>query len=760
MDSSQGLGFLHGQVDLLKVSIMARSSQPSESCKIRKMSDESYSLPDFARRGRSAKELRRSNQYDGSALSLLLADTECLFGRYESDDSWCIGRIDNATASTPLDRVGRYHTPTARALTMMRARTIASTAARNDVVEHTIGIDKEPEASNHFLCTKRRLITAPAARSAFSANPRELPKTASPSFLHHQRFLQHQTSMKQTLIDNTTHGGALQVGGGAHRPLAEIDGRITAAIASSVGLEEHAVVIKTSITEMMESVRWQYKRAVARACVEYELLHRRPPLGVLGCSLDEDLHQNSFCEGADSSAAAAHEASNNARLAARNAAASTAGLVCSPLMTERITHSSPQPSSLSPAPIDPNAHWIDSRFHRLTWRVHRQTGVSRSRLQLSYVQLEEELCVIERVQTDLQRLWLLGVRESQSLTPDSKIKLMCPDVSPAMPARQKLLSFLSSRDTEKSSTVMHPAYCEMLLTDVGSSDFCRRLPMTLGAFSAHIVSRTASALDVLRTRWLCQASGSLTDSTYFALQSEKRNHNDRRATHEQNFAVTGMKQKSENPDMSKALKSRRIELEGVPRDIDTSIAKMNMMGCTETLNDDNGMEIRASRLSRTCDAAVVLMSRQLRVLCESSLRAFAAFFNSFDATGSSRLSVFQLQLLLNKVTDDSSRDQKNIPRDIVRLDPSLAELNIQADVAIDCLIASMRGLPQPGATGRTSESPRPPKLHICGVAHDDELVSQTRACVHKALSHHFQGLLKLVARFDSFRSLLDGTVEA
>ena len=162
----------------------------------------------------------------------------------------------------------------------------------------------------------------------------------------------------------------------------------------------------------------------------------------------------------------------------------------------------------------------------------------------------------------------------------------------------------------------------------------------------------------------------------------------------------------------------------------------------------------------TSDAAVVLMSRQLRVLCESSLRAFAAFFNSFDATGSSRLSVFQLQLLLNKVTDDSSRDQKNIPRDIVRLDPSLAELNIQADVAIDCLIASMRGLPQPGATGRTSESPRPPKLHICGVAHDDELVSQTRACVHKALSHHFQGLLKLVARFDSFRSLLDGTVEA
>ena len=100
--------------------------------------------------------------------------------------------------------------------------------------------------------------------------------------------------------------------------------------------------------------------------------------------------------------------------------------------------------------------------------------------------------------------------------------------------------------------------------------------------------------------------------------------------------------------------------------------------------------------SLTCNAAAVLMSRQLRVLCEISLQTFAAFFRSFELQ-SSGISVFQLDLQLKKLIGVWVAGASKVPCDIVELVPSLEELRCQADAAITCLVTSAGELPHPGA---------------------------------------------------------------
>ena len=113
-----------------------------------------------------------------------------------------------------------------------------------------------------------------------------------------------------------------------------------------------------------------------------------------------------------------------------------------------------------------------------------------------------QLCVIEEVQVDLQRLWVIGMQPKQNLaenpkgqklsieknyTSNQEIKTNGSNVF-RLQACQRLVAYAKFRQHAESSITLHP-YCEVLLTDVGSSDFCRRLPMTLDAFSAHISAR-------------------------------------------------------------------------------------------------------------------------------------------------------------------------------------------------------------------------------------------------------------------------------
>ena len=676
---------------------------------------------------RSAKELRRSSLYDGTALSLQLADTQRCFGRYAADQSWCIAHMDDSTVLVPSDKVARYYTPTARALTTNWARAII---INNKSIRRVPAANCSNDLRNAW---ERRLITAPAARSPFAVMDSIITPERRCALDDQSRVGRKHADVAMQAV---MLGGNLQIDGTAYRALADLDARVISIITSRFD-ENISNESRYCVEEMVDSVRVNYKKAVARSIVEYELLGHNPH-GDSSLVFGRVVHRRR-----------PSSPSNDNRLTSTN-----------------FNHGDHwRPVSFRAFEISP---WTNMEFQLSTWQVQRQTGVSRRYLQFAYEKLEEQLCVIEKVQVDLQYLWLVGMRP---LTYNHKTrdgqdnKMQVSNTFLCEKASKRLAAYLRARQGSVPASPRH-SYCEVLLTDVGSSEFCTRLPLTLDAFSAHISARAASAVELLRTRWLSDASALLNKSAS-GLGNSKKSLDSRGVLEcsEGTYRAMTTGYPTTRPSdvaLDKAVKlcdrimMHRAKLEcGSARQVGSRSET-----CFADSADDYLIREGSNHTNFTCNAAAVLMSRQLRVLCERSLRAFAAFFRSFGLDTSSGISVFQLSLYLKQIQRENNAP-KDSPRDIVRLVPSLIDLQTQADAAISCLVTSAAGLPHPSLewTWQSSSQKWKRRPWACGLALDDDLVSETREDVRSALAQNFQGPLKIVGSFAPFRELLDGTVD-
>jgi len=626
MKSSEGLGSAVGQLNLLRESLATRRSVGSRT-KSSSLAGgkECCGIPD-----RSAKDLRRSHQYDASAHLVQGPDRDYLFRRYVSDPSWCMADMDiymdSVNSLKPLDRIATLYTPTACALTMIRARNVTSMSRSNDSSNST---------------QQRRHLTAPAAFDVAEQSAWVPCLTATV----HTHTSDRQTTPRtvacsefQSIIDRICIRGAYHRLTDLSRPNC------------LVSCLEPQVASKGNAKTLVNVVRLNFKKAIALSIAEYTS-QMRPTRGKCPCLV-----------------------------------ASTGGGTVNSSMGRGARRESESPFN---------------QGLKSTGQL-QLAKMSRCRLRFTYAHLEERLSVVENLQVDLQTLWLGGANYFTTNKPGSPS---------SMSASKKLLKFLASSQSNLSSQRTTP-HCDALLTDVGGLEFYKRLPMDLDTFCAYITSHSALVLDSLQDTWLTKASILLSEfETQFSEQ---------------------------NPG------------EKISRG---SLREFEILPPRDLLLVPGHHEFCSGNVNGARETASVLMSRQLRVMCERSLHVFANFFKSFDlGTSSNEVSVIRLNLSL-----DTGLRFKPSPLlssgtgDNVRLCPSLSELQNHADAAIECLVTSagVLQLPRIGAS-----------LATCCVSLNDELVVRTRTAVQEVLAKKFLGPLQVVARFGKFSSLTNGTIDA
>ena len=422
------------------------------------------------------------------------------------------------------------------------------------------------------------------------------------------------------------------------------------------------------------------------------------------------------------------------------------------------------------------------------WKVLRQTNVSMSAVQKSFVDIQTRLCTCEEVMLDLQALW-----EIQRLPSDWEGSALV-DVDANNPAPDP------------------PTYCELNFTDVGQYAFRAKLPFTIDSFYSHVERRANEVREALRECWVSAA----------AVHISKHVENLRAEVGDAALGVS-LDQPVPQPQDGEqftpsnvGVASASVPGGSVSQSLNqNSIGSIQSMDSAEeydkwydkTYNNDAGSNVEAtsetgrqlveerfireglnsglpllqdenneqssqannfSRVKGIFDASSALMSRQLRDSTERSLETFTNFFLRFGEEGDSGDSAFTLKLKLNedfhalRKTDPEYNPEA--PMDpVVVLEPSLEEVKEQACACIDQIMIAAQQFPRPDShytpTAPLNFVPNSDPLGPCTVEEDDIEVVHAKKQICDAIEHHFAAPSTLVEKFNSFYALISGEKE-
>lgn len=183
------------------------------------------------------------------------------------------------------------------------------------------------------------------------------------------------------------------------------------------------------------------------------------------------------------------------------------------------------------------------------------------------------------------------------------------------------------------------------------------------------------------------------------------------------------------------------------------------------LNKDIQQKNSAERMVST---GVVLLSKQLREMCETSLQSLAQLFEKLSQPLTSEYSVFVINMRLRKRrTGEVATDFNEAVE--VSLQPDLVEIKSAMSTCVHKLVNASRGFPRPeqsmsqmfggknnhlvsGMIGSTRHS----KMNESSVSLQDEIVYDVTTRIHNAAKHYFEAPMKLLKGFESLESFLSG----
>ena len=744
-----------------------------------------------AKQTRSAKDLLKSRAHDETSQMLCRSQSQKEFERFSIDSSFA--QTDPTAHYAPSDRIGRNFTPTAKSLTMKRAQAISKAIMFGGSKlalprKATRGVGPPP------------VVTAPAAYNTMAFGfdtdildgtlhstddgagvraPRHLPALDSPhatrSRIRQARAVLETRHLAPTPLMSAS-GGFDAFGGSTSPPrnLDNWDPLALSAPAGSLSLSLDAAGHVAPETMSPSDEARQQLVSIGRFWDLVESAVQHGALHAAGAGQKRALAElptawfNAIANrvsGGSSAYALMVSESFRALLATESHAEVASDFVYSVArsMVEYELRDSIACGQLEISRQHLDAApcwWCNPSYTLPEWRVLRETGVPRANVHRAFHLMERRLCIAEAVMLELQDLWCDGM----------------------LPADW-------DKGTHGGDEAREPcAYSALLLTDVSTTLFRRRLPMSLEAFCSHVERRANSVREALKECWIAAAAGRISehlerlrqmgmleetnaaaDATaslgeaisgdkggFGVLDNAEENEFDSwwddnygsadhlRAEDQLAASANGDGAAAEND----ALLKRRMQIEGLE-----SKSKGGKHGDPSTQQLGPGGAPH-SHVNGILDASATLMSRHLRGTCERSLESFADFFDRFGHVHASEDSAFKLHLRLN--------DNFKPGQPVVRLEPSLEKLQEQACACIEQIVLSAQRFP------RSDAGVLPPLVSVdvtkhlgpCAVVMDDELVGQVQKRVRDAIALHFKRPAELVAEYNDFAPLLSGEAQA
>ena len=388
--------------------------------------------------------------------------------------------------------------------------------------------------------------------------------------------------------------------------------------------------------------------------------------------------------------------------------------------------------------------WSNREYKIKEWTTLRHTGVNRKKLVRTFRNLTTSLCVSEKVMLEIQYAWL--------------------DASLPMTWWENM-----------HRVYMKSAYNDMLLTDVNQANFKLQLPMRLEDFVGHVDDHGKDIREAMMEYWLVSIGTKLSevvaDLPSETLKETSLLEGGSSLMNKSSFDddgegedLDGVNTQSDSgpfnqfqqKNASKQLKNR-MSVEGIDSDMNRSKGAKGGQGPR-----------KKNHAESLVDSAVVLLSRQLRSMCEKSLEALAALFEDLQKPNTTTYSVFSVNLRVRK------RANKEITNDFdeaveVCLQPDAGEVKQSMFNCITSLVGNSRNFPRPEQViGPSFGGPnhsmvqtlmttlRHKKMNESSVSMNDEIVKEVESRINTVCDKYFEAPTKLLSRFDAIEDLLSG----
>lgn len=383
--------------------------------------------------------------------------------------------------------------------------------------------------------------------------------------------------------------------------------------------------------------------------------------------------------------------------------------------------------------------WTDRTYQLPEWRVYRLTGIDAHTVLHSFHRMEKHLCNTLNIMQEIQNLWFDG---------------SLPNVW-----------------WDNMSSLSKCTYRELLLVDVSQHRFRSRLPFTLDDFSSHVESFSKDIRDGLAEYWLITAGGKL--SNYISNMADSSFTEDPRAENEPAFGMdygmddedqdddaisagSGLFKKFKEKNYNKSLASR-LAVEGLDRNDNDKGQKGNA-----------SQPRRANKAEKIVDTAVVLMSKQLRSMCENSLSAMCDLFEKLSNPVTASYSVFVINIKLKKIRTGDVANDFSEPVNVC-LQPDLDEFKASMQSCIQYIVNNARGYSRPEQSlaqtfgGRNHHlvsemlvNKRHKKMDVSVVMMTDEIVQNITKRIMHQLETFYVGPESLLKKFSILDTLLHG----
>lgn len=768
MDDIKSVHFSQSQKDLLKFSIKMRkgikqqvslsASVPSSIIEEDIMGREIIESKDYddndmknsiltTKSNKYAHDIVRTKSFDSS--SRLLNPSQ-LQTRYSSNE---FGIIDKDSYCAPCDRIGRWYTTSAAGLIMSNATAVAKRLLEQKAAPKVVGFCLAATAPDAFNAGQRIASKAHSDGSDDALKPSShaiyLPSKASNRALREDHRLIRSEPNYSFLLPRPPSPSSLEFGEEKGNSDAfqnfddwnpEVLGETEQNISKTLSIKER----KARKIEGLEKFYKLVNEIEMNGVITSSGSGYRLPLSTLSSQALESIIARipslvGFLYNPEVSSLL-HDELSLLQKEYMGAAAKAAAF-----------YSLKDPSDVAAFDLDVAAIydevdelWTNRSYQMAEWRVLRQTGVSSARIIKTFRSINRNLCTPLKIMLELQYLWL-----------DS-----------ALPAAW----------WESMQSLNRCNYSSLLLTDVHQPNFKSKIPMIMNDFIGHIDTTSKDIREALSEYWIVAVAAKISNfvselpaekesiddtAENLSLTKDARNMNDS----DDGVGQAGTedmtsKMMSKNSLASKVLKNR-VKLES----LDTIGPN------TSSLKSKPGnMEKQRKKTSaeRVVDSSVVLLSRQLRSMCESSLAALVDLFENLDQPNVAEYSVFVVNIRLMKVKSGDITTEFSEP---VRpcLQPDLPEFKSTMTHCISSIVAASRGFTRPeqilgpafGGQNSTMianmlTSSRHKRMNESSVALTDNVVLDSTSRINGALQKHFKGPSLLIEKLNALDELLSG----
>lgn len=222
--------------------------------------------------------------------------------------------------------------------------------------------------------------------------------------------------------------------------------------------------------------------------------------------------------------------------------------------------------------------------------------------------------------------------------------------------------------------------------------------------------------------------------------------------------------KSQNVDVKKVL-SGRIQLENLGGQGKPTEHKGAKTGAASAAMGSSDPRANRNKAERILDCAAVLMSRQLRGICEQSLNAMAALFDQLNNPVCADYSIFSVNMKLRKISKKEITTDFADPVEVC-LYPDLNDFKNGTTACLRQIVSASRDFMRGeqvigsnlfgGANASFLSGMKQRKMNDSSVTLNDEIFVNNNQAIHANLVKYYAAPFALLEKFKALETLFSG----